>query len=94
MTNSRSARKKKKLGGIPFTGVFFSMTLALFILGTFGLLVLLAKNLTSEIRQHIEIQVFLQKNVSENDIITIRSTLAEMDFVAKKKKSAADYLCL
>ena len=61
MTTSKSERKKKRLGGIPFLGVFFSMSLALFVLGLFGLLVLFASNLISEIKRNVEIQVFLQK---------------------------------
>ena len=93
-------RKYRKLGSIPFSGLFFSMTLALLILGIFGLLVILATNLTHKIQQSIEVQVFLQKNISQNKITAIRNTLGEMGFVAKEngqprisfisKKEAAD----
>ena len=84
MASPKSERKKKRLGGIPFFGVFFSMTLALFVLGLFSLLMLLANNLTSEIKQNVEIQVFLQKNITHSEIIAIRSTISGMDFVAKE----------
>ena len=90
----------RKLGSISFSGLFFSMALALFILGIFGLLVVLAENLTARIKQSVEVQVFLQKNVSKSKVIAIRNTLSGMSFVAKEngraqisfisKKAAAD----
>ena len=64
------------------------MSLALFILGIFGLLVALVQNLSTKIKQSVEVQVFLQKNVSESQIISLRNTLSTMDFVAKDQEKA------
>ena len=88
MGKAKRFHKRRKLGGIPFVGVFFSMTLALFILGIFGGLMLFAKEFTRKIRENVEIQVFLQRSVTESQIIAVRSTLSSMPFVAQKNGRA------
>ncbi|MFP4091931.1 MAG: cell division protein FtsX [Cyclobacteriaceae bacterium] len=75
-------RKKKKLGSYPYVSVVFSITLALFVIGLFGLLILHANRLTEMIRENVEMQVFLNRTVSENDKIQIRKTLAGKDYIA------------
>ena len=76
------ARKKKKLGSYPYLSVVFSITLALFVFGLFASLIIHSQRLATLIRENVEIQVYLRKNVSENQQISIRQTLASMDFVA------------
>lgn len=77
-------RKKKTLGHFKFGSVLFSTTLSLFIVGLFGVILIQAKTLTSMIRENIEVQVFLDKNLEESKIEEIRSNLAQRSFLLKK----------
>ena len=75
-------RKKKKLGSYPYISVVFSISLALFVIGLFGLLVLHANRLTRIIQENIEIQVYLNRTISENDRIKVQKILANKDYIA------------
>jgi cell division transport system permease protein len=77
-------RKKKKLGSYPYLSVVLSITLALFLIGLLGLMILHANRLTSIIRENITMQVYLQKTVTENDRIRINKLLSEKEYIAKK----------
>jgi len=77
-------RKKKNLGSYPFVSVVFSITLALIVIGLFGLLLLHTKKLTRLIKNNIEVQVYLDKNISENNIVRLRNILSNSDYVAKE----------
>lgn len=77
-------RKKTKLGSYKFTSVLFSTTLSLFIVGLFGVIVIQAKTLTSIIRENIEIQIFLNTNISEADTERIRELLESKPYVSEK----------
>ncbi|EOZ95579.1 Cell division protein FtsX [Indibacter alkaliphilus LW1] len=82
-------RKKTRLGRFKFVSVLFSTTLSLFIVGLFGVIVIQAKTLTSIIRENIEIQVFLNKNLDETGIAKIGKTLESKAYVLQKEGSAA-----
>lgn len=79
----QKTRKKRKLGSYPFVSVVFSVTLALFIVGIFGLLVLHARKLTTIIQENIEVQVFLNKPITSSEINRISKTISSRDFVLK-----------
>ncbi|MGY6744145.1 MAG: cell division protein FtsX [Cecembia sp.] len=81
-------RKKTRLGRFKFISVLFSTTLSLFIVGLFGVIVIQAKTLTSLIRENIEIQVFLNKNLSSAQITRIGNTLESKPYVLKKEDKA------
>ena len=75
-------RKKKKLGSYPYVSVVFSITMALFVIGLFGLLLLHANALSRVIRENVEVQIFLNQTISENDRLKIQKTLATKDYIA------------
>ncbi len=77
-------RKKTRLGRFKFISVLFSTTLSLFIVGLFGVIVIQAKTLTSLIRENIEIQVFLNKNLSSSALTEIGNVLESKPYVLKK----------
>ena len=81
-------RKKKKLGSYPLVSVVFSITLALFVIGLFGLLVILTNKLTATIQENIEMQVFLNKDLTENDKMKIIKTLSSKDYIMVKDGKA------
>ncbi len=75
------ARRKKKLGSYPYVSVVFSITLALFVIGLFGLLLLYANKLTQVIQENVEIQVFLNQSISPSDRLKIQKTLASKEYI-------------
>lgn len=85
MAKEKKYRKKKKLGSYPAISVVFSVTLALFVMGLFALLLLITQNLTRIIQENVEIQVFLHNDLSENEIGKIKKVLSSKDYVQKKE---------
>ena len=81
------AKTKKQLGYFKFGSVLFSTTLSLFIVGLFGIILIQASSLTKMIRENIEIQVFLDKELSSEQLAQIRKNLAERPFVLAKEDS-------
>ncbi len=81
-------RKKRKLGSFPYVSVVFSITLALFVIGLFGLLILHSNKLKDSIRENITIQIYLNKFITENDKIRINKLLTQKDYVAKEGDQA------
>ncbi len=79
----RPQRKKRKLGAYPFVSVVFSITLAIFVIGLFGLLFIHTHNLSRAIQRNVEIQVYLHKQVSEADIEFLTRTIGVSDFTLK-----------
>jgi len=79
----KDSRKKKKLGSYPFASVIFSITLALFVIGLFGLLVLHTNKLTELIKENIEIQVYLNKEVTDTQRIQVQQALSAKDYAAE-----------
>src|SRR5690554_5357652 len=81
----KAPRNKTKLGSYKFISVLFSTTLSLFIVGLFGVIVIQAKTLTSIIRENIEIQVFLNTNITEEANKNIGELLASKPYVLQKE---------
>ncbi|RAI91350.1 cell division protein FtsX [Algoriphagus yeomjeoni] len=77
-------RKKKTLGHFKFGSVLFSTTLSLFIVGLFGVILIQAKTLTSMIRENIEVQVFLEKNLEQDELDAINENLSKRSFILQK----------
>ncbi|EON79450.1 Cell division protein FtsX [Lunatimonas lonarensis] len=78
-------RKKTNLGSYKFGSVLFGITLSLFITGLVGLILLQAKALTSLIRENIEIQVFLNKNLSDQEIKKIENIIQSKPYILEKE---------
>ncbi len=78
-------RKKRKLGSYPSFSVVGSMLLALFVIGLFGVFLVLTNNLKEQIRQNMQAQVYLEKDISESQRIQIEQTLTSGEFVLKRE---------
>lgn len=78
------SRKKKTLGHFKFGSVLFSTTLSLFIVGLFGVILIQARTLTRMIRENIEIQIFLDKNLTEDQLGQIQKNIAGRPFILTK----------
>lgn len=84
MEEIRKVRKKKKLGSYPIVSAVFSNTLALLVIGLFGLLVLHANQLRILIQENLELQVYLDQDLTDGTRIKINKVLASKDFTAEK----------
>ncbi|MEL6413206.1 MAG: ABC transporter permease, partial [Bacteroidota bacterium] len=80
MANSQS-KSPSKLGSYPILNVVFSTMLALFVVGLFGLLLLHAAKLTRFITENVQVQVYLNKHISESESIRISQLLSQKAFV-------------
>ncbi len=78
--------KKRKLGSYPYLSVVFSISIALFVIGLLGLLVLHSKKLTQLIKENIEIQVYLKKDISKSALTQIRHSFEQADYISKNKE--------
>ena len=81
------AKAKKQLGYFKLGSVLFSTTLSLFIVGLFGIILIQASSLTKMIRENIEIQVFLDKGLSQQQLGDLRKDLAKKPFVLQTEDS-------
>ncbi len=77
-------KKKVRLGQFPSTNVIVTMTFALMMLGAFGLLVVHARMLEGVIKNQLEVQLFLKKNLPQNQIDQVRQVIASKPFILKK----------
>lgn len=80
----KKTRKKRKLGSYPFASVVFSITVALLVLGLFGWLLLHSSRLGTRIQESVEVQVYLNKNISQSDITKIRTVIASKPYTLVK----------
>jgi cell division transport system permease protein len=75
--------RKKKLGGYPAAGVILSVTLALFVIGLFSLLILYSRQLEKQVRQNIRMQVYLKSNLTSPQRLQVENKLRSLPFISK-----------
>lgn len=83
---SSKPRKKRKLGSYPFISVTFSITLALLVIGLFGLLLVHTNRLTTIIQESVEVQVFLKKDIQPGERNRIQRVLTSKRYVPKNEE--------
>jgi cell division transport system permease protein len=74
--------KTRKLGSYPSILITFSLTIALFLIGFCGWLALNTKELVRRIKQNIEVQVYLDKEITQMQMDSLKNILAHKPFVA------------
>lgn len=84
--------RKKNLGGYPATGVVISISLALFVVGLFGILLIYSGQLEWQVRQNIRMQVYLKSNISETQRLEIKNKLLALDYVSKDEEDAVTFV--
>ncbi|WP_299701000.1 permease-like cell division protein FtsX [uncultured Pontibacter sp.] len=87
-TTTPKSVKKKKLGNYPHAMVVFSISLALFVIGLFGMLLIHAGKLSEIVKESIEMQVYLDRNLTPVQIDRLQKTLAAKEYVAYKGDTA------
>ena len=88
----RETRRKKKLGGYPAIGVVISITLALFVIGLFGLLLIYSHELEQQVRENIKMQVYLNPNLTETQRLQIENKLLSTKFINKDPGKGIAYV--
>lgn len=76
--------RKKKLGSYPYLNVIFSISIALFVIGLFGLLFLHTSKLTTIIQENVQMQVYLNNSITESQLTKIRQTLGAQSYILEK----------
>jgi cell division transport system permease protein len=79
--------KKKKLGSYPFVSVVLSITLALFVIGVFGSLVIYSKELERLVRENVKIQVYLKNQITETQRGQIEKSIGSKPFVLNNENA-------
>ena len=76
--------RKKKLGSYPTLLVVFSITLALVVIGLFGLLLVHAQKLSEVVRENLEVQVYLDRDLPETELLRLQQDLGQQPYVAER----------
>lgn len=79
--------KFKKLGSTPNAMVIISLTIALFLIGLCGLLTLNARKLAELVKQNVEVQVYLENDLTTSHLDSIFKLIVRREFVLKKDNS-------
>ncbi|MAJ51150.1 MAG: cell division protein [Flammeovirgaceae bacterium] len=74
-------RQKRKLGSFPFLSVIFSITLSLVVMGTFGIAFIYLKTLTSIVQSNVEVQVYLDKSISDHDVKRLEKIMTTRPYI-------------
>lgn len=75
---------KRRLRTSYITSVI-SITLVLFLLGFFGLIVLHAKKISTHVKENIQVTVFMKRDANEADILRMKKTLDASDGIKSTK---------
>jgi cell division transport system permease protein len=75
--------RKKKLGGYPATGVVISTTLALVVIGLFGLILIYSNRFEAMVRENVVFKVYTRNGLSETQLKQVEQALASREFVAE-----------
>ncbi len=81
--------RKKKLGSYPYVSVVLSITLALFMIGVFGLLMIYSKELERVVLENVKIQVYLKSQLSENQKKEVEKSLSTRYFLPKNNSDGS-----
>jgi cell division transport system permease protein len=79
-------RIRKKFGSYPYVGVVTSITLALFVTGLFGLLIIYAQELERLVRENIKVQVYLKNGLTDPQRLQIEKKLESLPYINKTLK--------
>jgi cell division transport system permease protein len=76
----QQSKTRKKLGSYPSVGVVISTTLALCVIGLFGLLIISSQELERIVRENVEVQVYLKNNLTETQRTQIEKKFQQLPY--------------
>ncbi len=74
--------RKKKLGSYPHAMVIFTISLALFVIGLFSTLLIHAGKLSDVVKQSIEVQVYLDFDLTQTQLARMKNTFSQKEYIA------------
>lgn len=80
---------KKKLGSYPSVGVIISITLALIVIGLFGIALIYSNQLEKLVRDNIRLEVYLNTNLTETQRDQIEKKLEALPYISKETRGPA-----
>lgn len=80
---------KKKLGSYPSIGVIISITLALIVIGLFGVALIYSNQLEKLVRDNIRLEVYLNTNLNETQRNQIEKKLEALPYISKETRGPA-----
>jgi len=92
MYKKRKKIPKKTFGNFPYISVIFSVSLSLLLLGIFSFFLLTSLEVKKVIQENTEINIYLNKDISSNQIDQIKRTLFTKDYVLTKDESTLSYI--
>jgi cell division transport system permease protein len=84
--------RKKKLGGYPAIGVVISVTLALFVIGLFGMLIQYSRQFEVQVRKNIKMQVYLRSNLTKTQRLQIENKLLTLPYTYKQGEEKLTFI--
>ncbi|MCU0398405.1 MAG: permease-like cell division protein FtsX [Cyclobacteriaceae bacterium] len=79
-----NSNAKKKLGSYPSIGVIASITLALFVSGIFGILIIYSQQLERMVRDQVRVQIYLRNGLTDTQLLQVERSIESMPFINKK----------
>jgi len=79
----KATSRKKNLGNFPSVGVIVSISLALFVTGLFGVLIMYSNQFEKLVRANIKLQVYLRNGLSETQLQQIQKRLEALPYTLK-----------
>ncbi|MBX2962704.1 MAG: permease-like cell division protein FtsX [Cyclobacteriaceae bacterium] len=76
---------KKKLGSYPYVGVIASISLALFVTGLFGTLVIYSQELERLVRESIRVQIYLKNGLTETQRLQVEKNIEALPYISNKE---------
>ena len=83
--HKHTTRSKKILGSYPYFTVMFSITMAIFVIGLFGLILTHAQKLSFVVKENIELNVFLSDDISDSTKNNIQNLISVRSYVLQKE---------
>ncbi|MBX2966191.1 MAG: permease-like cell division protein FtsX [Cyclobacteriaceae bacterium] len=80
---------RKKLGSYPSIGVIISITLALIVIGLFGVALIYSNQLEKLVRDNIRMEVYLNTNLTETQRTQIEKKLEALPYISKQTLGSA-----
>ena len=92
MFKERKKIAKKTFGNFPFLSVLFSVSLSLLLLGVFSFFLLTSIQIKDLIQNNTEINIFLNKKVSDSQIDQIKRILYSKDYALSNDENTLNYI--
>ena len=92
MYKKRKKIPKKTFGNFPYISVIFSVSLSLLLLGIFSFFLLSSLEVKKVIQDNTEINIYLNKDISSNQVDQIKRTLFTKNYVLSKDESTLSYI--